>query len=191
MESIYAIDLNNGLSKGGIIPWKSKKDLKFFANKTKNSVVIMGRNTYFSLPDEVKPLKNRLNIVLTSNPEQFLDLDDGIRNVIFTNNDKIHNAILNYREKYLKMYPFLSSEFKIFFIGGKKIYEQYIPLCQKVWVTQIKKDYECDLFLNYPFMDSKQFKEPQLIEDDEELKIILYEKRILIPEVKSSPFIIN
>ena len=73
----------------------------------------MGKNTYFSLPDEVKPLKNRLNIVLTSNPVQFLDLDDGIRNVIFTNNDKIHNSILNYREKYMQKYPFLSSDFKI------------------------------------------------------------------------------
>lgn len=174
MEAIYAIDLKNGLSKGGIIPWKSKKDLKFFANKTKNNVVIMGRNTYFSLPDEVKPLKNRLNIVLTSNPEQFLNLDDGIRNVIFTNNDNIHNSILNYRENYLKKYPFLSSEFKIFFIGGKKNYEQFIPLCEKVWVTQIKKDYSCDLFMDIDY--SKQFKEPQIIEEDEELKITLYEK---------------
>ena len=60
MEAIYAIDLNNGLSKEGIIPWKSKKDLKFFQKKTINNVVIMGKNTYFSLPDEVKPLKNRL-----------------------------------------------------------------------------------------------------------------------------------
>jgi dihydrofolate reductase len=176
MESIYAIDLKNGLSKHGMIPWKSKKDLKFFANKTKNSVVIMGRNTYFSLPDNVRPLKNRLNIVLTSKPEQFLDLEDGIENVIFTNNDKIHNSILNYREKYLKNYPFLSSEFKIFFIGGKKVYEQYIPLCEKIWVTQIKKDYACDLFMDNPFRDSKQFKEPQLIEEDEELKILLYDK---------------
>lgn len=176
MEAIYAIDLKNGLSKAGIIPWKSKKDLKFFANKTKNNVVIMGKNTYFSLPDEVKPLKNRLNIVLTSKPEQFLNLDDGIRNVIFTNNDNIHNSILNYRENYLKKYPFLSSEFKIFFIGGKKIYEQFIPLCEKVWVTQIKKDYSCDLIMNYPFRDSKQFKEPQIIEEDEELTIFMYDK---------------
>ena len=191
MEAIYAIDLNNGLSKEGIIPWKSKKDLKFFQKKTINNVVIMGKNTYFSLPDEVKPLKNRLNIVLTSNPVQFLDLDDGIRNVIFTNNDKIHNSILNYREKYIQKYPFLSSDFKIFFIGGKNIYEQFIPLCEKVWVTQIKKDYSCDLIMEYPFKDSKQFKEPQIIEQDEELTIKLYEKKILAPEGESSPFNIN
>ena len=56
------------------------------------------------------------------------------------------------------------------------IYEQFIPLCEKVWVTQIKKDYSCDLFMDNPFSDSKQFKEPQIIEEDEELKIILYEK---------------
>ena len=174
MESICAIDLNNGLSKEGIIPWKSKKDLKFFQNKTINNVVIMGKNTYFSLPDEVKPLNNRLNIVLTSNPEQFLNLYDGIRNVIFTNNDKIHNAILNYREKYIEKYTFLSSNFKIFFIGGKKIYEQYISLCEKVWVTQIKKDYDCDLIMDIDY--SKQFKEPQLIEEDEDLTIFMYDK---------------
>jgi len=144
----------------------------------------MGRNTYFSLPNEARPLKNRLNIVLTSNPDQILHLDDCIRNVIFTNNDKIHNDILNYREKYMKKYPFLSMKFKIFFIGGKKIYEQYIPLCEKVWVTQIKQDYSCDLEIEYDY--SKQFEEPQIIDEDDELKITLYKKRILEPEEGTS-----
>ena len=174
MEAIYAIDSNNGLSKDGIIPWYSKKDLKFFADKTKNNIVIMGKNTYFSLPENVRPLKSRLNIVLTSNPEYFLELKDEIKNLIFTNNDKIYNTFLNDREKYLKTYPFLSRDFKIFFIGGKTIYEQYIPLCEKVWITQIKKDYSCDLKFNYEL--SKQFKEQQIIEEDEDLKISMYYK---------------
>ena len=50
MEAIYAIDSKNGLSKDGIIPWNSKKDLKFFYDKTRYNVVFMGRKTYFSLP---------------------------------------------------------------------------------------------------------------------------------------------
>ena len=173
MEAIYAIDLNNGLSKDGIIPWNSKKDLKFFADKTKYNVVIMGIKTYLSLPVNSRPLKKRLSIVLTSQPDKFLDLNDGNENVIFTNNDKIHNAILNYREIYFKKCSFLSSNFKIFFIGGKKIYEQFIPLCEKVWVTKIKKNYSCDLEFKYDY--TKQFKEKQLIEEDDELKISLYE----------------
>lgn len=172
MEAIYAIDLKNGLSKCGIIPWHSKKDLKFFMNKTKNNVVIMGKNTYFSLPK--RPLKDRLNIVLTNKPEDYLyDEANDLSNVIFTNNDKIHNSILNYREKYLKLFPSLSSNFKIFFIGGKQIYEKFIPLCERVWVTLIKKDYSCDLFLDYNYLN--EFKE-ELVEEDDELKIIKYEK---------------
>ena len=55
MEAIYAIDLKGGLSKNGVIPWKSKKDLKFFADKTKYNVVIMGKNAYFSLPNNIRP----------------------------------------------------------------------------------------------------------------------------------------
>jgi dihydrofolate reductase len=43
MEAIYAIDLNNGLSKNGTIPWTCKKYMSFFMNKTKNNVVIMGK----------------------------------------------------------------------------------------------------------------------------------------------------
>lgn len=171
MEAIYAIDLYNGLSKDGSIPWKSKKDLKFFYNKTKNNVVIMGRNTYFSLPDEVKPLKNRLNIVLTNNIDKYNNVDSH-DNLIFTNNDKIYQLIINNREKYLERYPFLISDFKIFIIGGKNIYEQFIPLCETIWVTKIKKSFDCELFLNYDY--SKQYKEPEIIDDDEELTIFKY-----------------
>ena len=173
MEAIYTIDNKNGFTKEYIIPWTCKKDLDFFVDKTKNNVVIMGRNTYFSMLNHLTFLKNTLNIVLTSKPEEFLNVNDGNQHVIFTNNDNIHNSILNYRENYLKLYPFLNSNFKILFIGGKKIYEQYIPLCDKVWVLQIKKDYSCHLIFDYDY--SKQFKEGEIIEDNNDLRITLYE----------------
>jgi dihydrofolate reductase len=179
MEAILAMDLNNGLSKEGMIPWKSKKDLKFFYETTKNNVVIMGKNTYLSLPENIRPLKNRLNIILTSDPNFFLNETSEVcknNDVIFTNNDKIHYSILNYREKYCKMYPSLSMNFKIIFIGGKKIYDQYIPLCDVVWVTRIKKCYSCDLFFDYDI--EKQYKEEQSWEDDE-INIMKYIKNDL------------
>jgi dihydrofolate reductase len=174
MEAIYAVDSKNGLSKDGVIPWHSKKDLKFFMNMTKNNVVIMGRNTYFSLP--MRPLKNRLNVVLTSNPSELNYKQEDNSSVIFTNDDKIYNSILDDREKYVKQFPSLSGNFKIFIIGGKKVYEQFIPLCEKVWVTTIKKDYSCDLKFFYDY--SNQFKE-EIVEDDNELIIKKYEKNIL------------
>jgi dihydrofolate reductase len=170
MESIYAIDSNNGLSKNGDIPWKSKTDMLFFMNKTINNIVIMGKNTFFSIPKEHRPLKNRLNIVLTSKPNLYENKDD---NVLFTNdsNNTIHQDILNNKNKYCEMYEFINKDFKIFFIGGKTIYNQYIPLCDTIWVTHIKQNYNCDLFIDYDY--SKQFTE-ELYKEDDELKIIKY-----------------
>lgn len=171
MEAIYAIDSKNGLCKNGVIPWKSKKDMSFFMNKTIKNIVIMGKNTYFSLPPQHRPLKNRLNIVFTSNPHVY-DVDINEKsNVIFTNNIKIHEEILTNTSKYYNMYKFLNNDFKIFIIGGKTIYEQFIPLCSKIWVTRLKCEYDCDLFLDYDY--STEYKE-EIYEQDDELEIIEY-----------------
>ena len=176
METIYAIDSNNGLSKNGIIPWKSTKDMTFFMNKTKNNIVIMGKNTFFSIPKERRPLKNRLNIVLTSNPNLYNnDIINGklnySSNVLFTNNNYLYKDILENKNKYYETYKYLNTDFKIFIIGGKNIYDQFIPLCDKIWVTYIKHDYNCDLFIDYNY--SEQFTE-NVYEENDELKIVEY-----------------
>lgn len=169
MESILAIDIKNGLSKDGIIPWKSKADMQFFYNKTKNNVVVMGKNTYFSLPEKHRPLKNRLNIVLTSNPQK-IKLNHH-NDLIFTSDELIFNSILNNREKYTKLYPYLNVNFQIFFIGGKTIYNKFFPLCQTIWVTNINQDCDCDLFFDYDY--SIHFKE-EINYEDNEIQIIKY-----------------
>jgi len=174
MEAIYAIDLKNGISKNGLIPWKSKKDMLFFMNKTKNNVVIMGKNTWLSLPENNRPLKNRLNIVLTSCPDDYKEIYLlHQENVIFTNNDNLYKDILINRYQYYSKYFFLDKEYKIFFIGGVNVYKKCIPLCDKVWVTQIKSEYNCDLFLDYNY--SNQFTE-EIFEEDDELRIIQYNR---------------
>jgi dihydrofolate reductase len=166
MEAILAIDSNNGLSKQGIIPWNNKKDLKFFYKQTKNNVVIMGKNTYLSLPVNIRPLKNRLNIVLTNSPNYFTDEPiEKESDLIVTNNFNIHSSILHNRERFCNMYPILSKNFKVFIIGDKKMYEQYIPLCDVVWITRIKKEYLCDLTFDVDL--EKQFKEIKMDEDEE------------------------
>ena len=64
---IVARNSTNGIGMNNSIPWETnKEDLKFFQRMTTNNIVIMGRNTWESLPN--KPLKNRINIVLTSEP---------------------------------------------------------------------------------------------------------------------------
>ena len=174
MEAILAYDLNNGISKNGTIPWKSKTDLNFFYNITKGNIVIMGKNTFFSLPDNCRPLKNRVNIVLTNNPTYYSYDEKYIKTheLIFTNNEIIHEEIIQNPNKYNQMYPFLNTNFKIIIIGGKQIYEKYFPLCKTVWVTRIKNNYQCDLVIKYDF--EKQFKEHCICAEDKELIIVKY-----------------
>jgi dihydrofolate reductase len=162
MEAILAKDLMNGLSKNGDIPWKSKTDMKFFYNTTKNNVVIMGKNTYYSLPEHIRPLKNRLNIVLTRQVIAEKQFD----NLLFTNELEVD------REKLLADYSFLKPDFKIFIIGGNQIYEKYIPFCSTVWLTQIKGNYQCDLIFDEKLLNPFQIK--QIEYEDDELCIMKY-----------------
>jgi dihydrofolate reductase len=172
MEAIVAIDLHNGISKNGFIPWTSKKDMTHFYKKTTGNIVIMGKNTYFSIPEERRPLKNRLNIVLTTQLHLYQDISNS--NVIFTNDDSIYNDFLENPEKYRNVFPFLQENFKVFVIGGKQIYEKLIPSCHTIWLTQIKKDYNCDLFLKNEYNFNRKMIVTE-IDNDDELIIYKYE----------------
>ena len=72
---IVCTDSKFGIGKNNTLPWHYSKDLEFFKNSTisnnskKINIVIMGNNTYKSLPETRRPLKHRLNIVLTKNIE--------------------------------------------------------------------------------------------------------------------------
>lgn len=78
----YGIGMQNKL------PWCISADLKRFSDITTNNIVIMGRKTWESLPDKVRPLPNRLNIVITNNPNNYYT----------TNNTNIDNVNVNAKE---------------------------------------------------------------------------------------------
>jgi dihydrofolate reductase len=132
----------------------------------------MGRTTFLSLPENCRPLKNRLNIVLTTNPELYANDDKykNVDNLIFTSEPTLYKEILQNKES--KYTASLSPDFKIIIIGGKQVYEMYFPLCETVWVTRIKKDYQCDLFIDCDF--ANQFKDYEIVKDDDELIILKY-----------------
>ena len=72
--------------------------MKFFFQTTKNNIVIMGKNTYFSLPENIRPLKNRLNIVLTRKPNEYMNEYKNIPELVFTDFDNIHLYIQENKE---------------------------------------------------------------------------------------------
>lgn len=112
---IAAIGKNNELGKDNRLIWNLPNDLKFFKSVTMGCDIVMGSNTFYSLP---KLLPGRKHIVLTSKE--------------IWNNDVL--VIHNKREliEYLK-----SKKEEIFIIGGSSIYSQMLDLANKLYLTEI------------------------------------------------------
>jgi dihydrofolate reductase len=155
VEGILAVDLLNGLAKNETIPWKSKNDLSFFKQKTLNNTVVMGSKTLLSLPNAM-PLKNRTNIVITNNKEKYSNMYKTIHNILF----------LDMKETLYFMRTNTSNKF--FVIGGNQIYNELLQYCSTIWLTKIKKNYDCDLIFKYDI--STYTKE--IIHEDTELEIM-------------------
>ena len=134
---------NNGIGINNSLPWLLKNDLKYFKNITSqpshfktDNIVVMGRKTWDSIPDKNKPLKNRINIILTNNTniEYKQKIEETYSNTFIYNNiDDIIKLGLNH---------------EIFIIGGSSIYKYFIDnnLIKKMYITEIYSDYDCDVF---------------------------------------------
>lgn len=124
ISAIVAVDNNWGIGYNGDLLEHIPEDLKYFKELTTGHIVVMGRKTWDSLPK--KPLKDRLNIVISSQPKEVLG-DLSIR--ISMEEAKIRLALSSADEEW-------------FIIGGGTIYKELLPICDRVYVTKILKDHE-------------------------------------------------
>jgi dihydrofolate reductase len=173
IEAIVAYDCNKGISKDGGMPWNIKDDMIFFKRLTIKNVVIMGSNTFESIG--YKPLKDRLNVVLTKNPEKYFKYSSIYSNLMVTDNENIHLDIIRNANEYSSRHIFLNRHFKIFYIGGDSIYKKFAPNCDIVWVTKIKQNYDCDVFFSYD-IDSDETFIPKVVTRHELFDIVEYLK---------------
>ena len=136
MNLIVAVDKNWAIGHNNKLLVSIPADMKFFRSETTGKVVVMGRKTLESFPGGL-PLKNRLNIVLTSDPEY------KVKDAVI-----VHN--LEELQEELKKYP---SE-QIYVIGGESIYRQLLPMCDVAHVTKICHAYEADTW--FPNLDEME-----------------------------------
>ena len=137
MNIIAAIDENNGIGKNNALLTHIPDDMKFFKEKTTNNIVIMGRKTLESFPNQ-KALPNRINIVISS---QILNIDNAI--CVRSINEAIDVANRIGKE--------------IFIIGGASIYKQFIDKCDTLYITKIYKNFDADTF--FPMINNDWNKE--------------------------------
>ena len=134
LKAIMAVDDHGGVSRSGGMPWpKNSNDLKWFKKNTLNNIVIMGKLTWID-PFMPTPLKNRINVLVTSkNKAEYPGADEYISGNLITN-----IAILS------KKYPQLDK----FIIGGPKIINQLFELVEEFYLTRIYGSFDCDKKIN-------------------------------------------
>lgn len=135
MNIIVAVDKNWAIGKENKLLVSIPADMKFFRETTKGNVVIMGRKTLESFP-QGQPLKNRVNIVITKNP------DYQVKDAVVVHS--VEEAIEESR-KY---------EGEVYVIGGESIYRAMLPYCKTALVTKIDHAYAADTY--FPNLEEEE-----------------------------------
>jgi len=146
---------NRGIGYENNIPWKLSDDLKHFKsittlnNNGKKNIVIMGRNTWESIPTQYRPLNDRYNFVLSSK----VDFVDSHKTDFIGTSFEIMINYINSKQD-------LFCDSKIFIIGGEMLYNyvltNHLNNIDKLYITEIYSALECDRF--FPKIDNKIFK---------------------------------
>ena len=141
---ILACTLDGGIGYNNNIPWHIKDDLSKFrkitsetSDKTKKNAVIMGSNTYISLP--VKKLKDRINIVISRSDE---------KNNMYIENDIIKFCSIDLALQYCYDNDIIE---KIFVIGGSYLYNYFLEnnkYIYSIYLSIIKDHYDCDTYID-------------------------------------------
>lgn len=135
---VVAVDSKLGIGKDNTLPWRLPGDLKLFKEITtrsesgKPNAVIMGRKTWDSLPPKVKPLPGRLNIVVSRQKDLKLP-----ENCLLSHS--LDEALSLCKQDQLS---------EAFVLGGSQLFDLALehPLLDKVYLTEIYKDFDCDCF---------------------------------------------
>lgn len=133
MNLIAAVDKNWAIGKDNKLLISIPADMKFFRETTTGKVVVMGRKTLESFPNGL-PLKNRTNIVLTTNPDY-----------------KVKDAIIVHSKEELDAELQKYNSEDIYVIGGESIYRMLLEDCDVAHITKIEYAYEADAY--FPNLD--------------------------------------
>lgn len=162
MNLIAAVDSNWAIGYKNQLLVRIPEDQKWFRETTTGKVVIMGRKTLESFPNKA-PLKNRLNIVLTSD----MNYEASGAIVVHSVSEAIEAA---------KEY----TDEDIYVIGGESVYRQFLPLCNVAHITKIDYAYQADAY----FPDLDKDKSWKITETSEErtyfdllYEFVKYEKK--------------
>jgi dihydrofolate reductase len=129
MNLIFSAGENWELGLENRLVFRAKADMTHFARHTTGKVIVMGRRTLESLPGG-KPLKNRVNIVLTT--DKAFEAGDA--------------AVVHSVDELLERLKAHNDD-DIYVIGGESVYKQLLPYCRVAYVTRFLHAAKADRFM--------------------------------------------
>src|SRR5699024_2441136 len=124
---LVAMDQNRVIGLNNDMPWHLPKDLKFFKQKTVGHTIVMGRKTFNSIG---RVLPNRKHVILTRNKNvnfhESVEVIYDISGIIDLDNNHPND--------------------ELFVIGGEKVFEQVLPIADRMYVTLIDATFEGDVY---------------------------------------------
>lgn len=130
---IVAMAENGVIGLNNTLPWHLPEDLKYFKKQTLGKPIIMGRKTFESIG---KPLPGRTNIVITKNPH--VNFPEGVVSVA-----SVQEAI-----DVAKKVALTTSVDELMVIGGQQIYQLFMPLAQRLYLTKVHAVVTGDAYLD-------------------------------------------
>jgi dihydrofolate reductase len=135
---IAAVAQNRAIGKDNQLLWHLPEDMRYFRETTRGKTVIMGRKTWESLPEKFRPLPGRRNIVVTRDSHYVAD-----------------GALLAHSLD--EAIAAAGEDDETFVIGGAELYKQALPLAQRLYLTEVAKGYEGDVF--FPEVSTSEWQE--------------------------------
>jgi dihydrofolate reductase len=126
LNAIFAMSQNGVIGDGDTIPWTIPEDLKMFSELTKGQKVVMGRETWVSLPERYRPLPGRDNYVLSRTPGYTAD----------------GATVLDSFDKVVELDRLFPGQ--VWVIGGKVPIELAMPHVETLFMTLVQADYRGD-----------------------------------------------
>lgn len=128
IRAILACDNDWGIGRNNDLPWPhNPADLAWFKQNTLNSSIVMGRNTWESLP--FKPLPKRHNAVVSSTMQEQPDVE-----VVRPDIYKSRLATMSTTEN-------------VWIIGGSQLINNSLGIIDEIWLSRIDGTHNCDVFL--------------------------------------------
>jgi dihydrofolate reductase len=128
IRAILACDEDWGIGKDGSMPWPhNRADLQWFKKMTYGYSIVMGRNTWNSLP--VRPLPGRQNIVVSTTTVEGATYTIGLG------------------KDFKSQLVDLNLEQPLWIIGGGQLIEGCLDIIDEIWLSRIEGEYNCDVKL--------------------------------------------